>query len=225
MLWLISRYRRQGREALRWPASRIGIFLLLQPVISGFVFVAMYPYLWVSPVRRALNLVEFRRAEMASQSRIWPWAHVDNPKEAFMRYGEQLHDAASTTKHAQVWMNNHLGFSIQNPISIDFMIVAIGAILLLRMVIERGLWSPHVMMALLMAAEVGAVTVGLGVDFYRYYLPILLINSILVGVAFGIVSARLRDMFAPNRVAATSAEATSPVVTWKSREIGSESAS
>jgi hypothetical protein len=53
----------------------------------------------------------------------------------------------------------------------------------------------------------------------------LLINSILVGIAFGIVSARLRDMFAPTRVAATSAEATLPVVTWKSREIRSESAS
>ena len=225
LLWLAWRRRQSGREAMRWSSTRFGAFLLLQPVISGFVFVAMYPYLWVSPIRHSLNLLDFRRAEMASQARIWPWAHVDNPREAFMRYGEQLHDAASTTKHVQVWMNDFLGFAIRNPVSFDFMIVAVGAILLLRIVIERGLWSPQAMVALLMAAEVGAVTVGLGVDFYRYYLPVLLVNSILVGVAFGMTTSWLRDVWMRNRAPATSPGAPVPTAAWNSREIGSERAS
>ena len=225
VIWLLWRHRRFGREALRWPASRQGIFLLLQPVISGFIFVAMYPYLWVAPIRRSLELLDFRRTEMASQARIWPWAQVDNPKDAFMRYGEQLHDAASSTRHFQQWILDQLGYSVRNPVSFDFIIVAIGAILLLRIVLERGLWSPHAMMALVMAAEVGAVTVGLGVDFYRYYLPVLLVNSILVGVAFGMGSESIRDLYSRKWVAASSPESTAAAASWKSQEIGPERAS
>jgi hypothetical protein len=122
---------------------------------------------------------------MASQARIWPWARVDNPRDAFMRYGEQLDGAYSTTKHIQAELLDRLGISIANPVGLDFIAIAAGAILLTRIVIHHGLWSPHALAALLLAAEVGAVTFGLGVDFYRYYLPVLLVNSILVGVAFG----------------------------------------
>lgn len=192
LLWLVVQFRKHGRSAWRWPASRKGLLLVIQPAISGFVFVAMYPFLWPSPIRRSLDLLEFRQTEMASQARIWPWAQVNNPKDAFMRYGEQLHDAYSSTRHVQQWLDRSVGLPIPNPISFDLIIVAIGAILFVRMVIERGLWSPHAMVALVMAAEVGAVTVGLGVDFYRYYLPILLVNSVLVGVAFGEASRQAR---------------------------------
>ena len=189
-------------NALRWPASKRGLYLLIQPAIAGFIFVAMYPFLWVNPIRRSLDLLEFRRDEMASQARVFPWAKVNNPKDAFMRYGEQLNDAASSTKHLQVWLNNNLGFSINNPVSYDFIFIAIGAILLVRIVIQRGLWSPHALVALLMAAEVGAVTVGLGVDFYRYYLPVLLVNSILVGIMFGETASQIGNLLGARRLTA-----------------------
>lgn len=224
-LWLAWQCRRRGRVALRWPASRRGILLLLQPVISGFVFVAMYPYLWVDPVGRSLALLEFRQTEMASQARIWPWAKVSNPKDAFMRYGEQLNDVASTTKHVQVWLDRHLGVPIPNPASFDFIVVAIGGLLLVRIVILRGLWSPHALVALLMAAEVAAVTVGLGVDFYRYYLPILLVNSILVGIAIG-EAARVVGRTVFLRRAASTRPAPSPArASWAPPSVGRESAS
>ena len=212
VLWLAWNYRQRGRKAIAWPANRYAILLLLQPVIAGFTFVALYPYLWVDPIGRSLKLLDFRRTEMASQARIWPWAKVNNPKDAFMRYGEQLHDAASSTRHLQEWMNDNLGTSIANPVSVDFILVAIGAILLLRIVIARGLWSPEALVALLMAAEVGAVTVGLGVDFYRYYLPVLFVNSILVGIAFGELSSTLGRLIARRRVAraATQRQAAQP---------------
>ncbi len=225
LLWLIVQYRQHGRSALRWPSSRKGVLLVSQPVISGFVFVAMYPFLWVAPIQRSLDLLDFRRTEMASQARIWPWARVENPKDAFMRYGEQLHDAYSTTKHVQQWVDRNLGVPISNPIGLDFIVVAIGAILLVRMVIQRGLWSPHAMVALLMAAEVGAVTVGLGVDFYRYYLPVLLVNSVLVGITFGEGSSQVRRLLerrrAPMDARATAAERAD----WAPGPIRHESAS
>ena len=223
-LWLIWQWRQHGPAALRWPAARRGVLLLIQPVISGFVFVAMYPYLWVDPIGRALKLLDFRTTEMASQARIWPWAKVNNPKEALMRYGEQLHDTASTTKHLQQWVNDNTGIAITNPESLDFIVIAIGAVLLLRIVIQRGLWSPHAMVAMLMAAEVGAVTVGLGVDFYRYYLPILLVNAILVGVAFGEAGSTLRGFFnrAPSPVAGHDSDAAA--ANWPTTDARADSA-
>ena len=225
LLWLIVQVRQHGKMALRWPASRRGVLLVIQPVISGFVFVAMYPFLWVAPVQRSLDLLDFRRTEMASQARIWPWARVDNPKDAFMRYGEQLHDAYSTSRHVQQWLDRTIGVSLPTSISFDFVMVAAGVILLIKIVIQRGLWSPHALVALLMAAEVGAVTVGLGVDFYRYYLPVLLVNSVLVGVAIGELTATLRQRWARRQAPQGEPAAGSMMPAWASTAIRRENAS
>jgi 4-amino-4-deoxy-L-arabinose transferase-like glycosyltransferase len=184
-VWLLWKLRSEGRATLGWANGRFGYLLIAQPIIAGITFVAMYPYLWVSPIRNSLNLLDFRRTEMASQARIWTHASVENPLGAFRRYGEQLHGAYSSTRDVQVWIAERLGMENVRPESFDLILVAIGAILITRIVIQRGLWSPHALVATLMAAELGAVTLGLGVDFYRYYLPVLLINSVLVGVAFG----------------------------------------
>lgn len=199
LVWLASMLRRHGRSHFSWTSSRFAWLLILQPIISGITFIAMYPYLWVSPIGNSLNLLDFRRQEMASQARIWTHASVDGPVGAFRRYGEQLHGAYSSTRDAQQTIADRLGFTIDNPTSFDLILVAIGAILLTRIVIQRGIWSPHALVATLMAAEVGAVTVGLGVDFYRYYLPVLLVNSVLVGIVFGEVGDLARGIVRPNR--------------------------
>jgi hypothetical protein len=197
LVWLAWMLRQHGRSYLSWSSSRFAWLLILQPIISGITFVAMYPYLWVSPIGNSLHVLDFRRQEMASQARIWTHASVDGPIGAFKRYGEQLHGAYSSTRDAQISIADQLGFTIDNPISFDLIFVAIGAILLTRIVIQRGLWSPHTLVATLMAAEVGAVTVGLGVDFYRYYLPVLLVNSVLVGIVFGEIADMIRRVFRP----------------------------
>lgn len=184
-VWLLWKYRTEGRSVISWTRGKFGYLLILQPIIAGIVFVAMYPYLWVSPIGNSLNLLDFRRTEMASQARIWSHARVDDPIGAFRRYGEQLHGAYSSTRDMQIWIAERLGFENVTPVSFDLILVAIGAVLITRIVIQRGIWSPHALVATLMAAELGAVTLGLGVDFYRYYLPVLLINAVLVGIAFG----------------------------------------
>lgn len=185
VLWLIWKWRTQRGEAWTLTSSRFGLWLIAQPIIAGVTFIALYPYLWVSPIRNSLNLLDFRTTEMASQARILPHARVDNPVGAFMRYGQQLQGAYSSTRDAINSLGDLIGADFSGAVSLDLMIVAIGLILVIRMVIQYGLWSPQALVIMLLAAEVGAVTVGLGVDFYRYYLPVLLVNSILVGVAFG----------------------------------------
>ncbi len=81
------------------------------------------------------------------------------------------------------------------------------------------------MFALLMAAEVGAVTVGLGVDFYRYYLPVLLVNSVLVGVAVGEGSSQLRHLLARQQAPRGEQAAAAAGAGWPTSAIRREGAS
>jgi 4-amino-4-deoxy-L-arabinose transferase-like glycosyltransferase len=184
-LWLAWTWWRHRRTRVSWANRKFGLLLLAQPVIAGITFVVMYPYLWVSPIVNSLHLLDFRRTEMASQARILPHARVDDPVGAFLRYGQQLHGAYSSTRDGIAELGNLINRDFSGATSLDLMMGAVGMILVIRMVIEFGLWSPQALVIMLMAAEVGAVTVGLGVDFYRYYLPILVVISILVGVTFG----------------------------------------
>lgn len=185
LIWLLWKWRTSRGTAWNWSTHTFGLLLLAQPIIAGVTFVAMYPYLWVSPIQNAFNLLDFRTTEMASQARILPHARVDDPIGAFMRYGQQLHGAYSSTRDALETVGSFLNQDFSGAVSLDLLIMAVGAILVTRMVLQYGLWSPQALVIMLMAAEVGAVTVGLGVDFYRYYLPVLLVGSILVGVAVG----------------------------------------
>jgi hypothetical protein len=184
-VWLLWTWRKKRGRPATWSNRKFGLLLLAQPVIAGVTFVAMYPYLWVSPIRNALHLLDFRRTEMASQARILPHARVDDPLGAFLRYGQQLHGAYSSTRDGIESLGRLFGQDFGGATSLDLIVGAVGLLLVVRMVIQAGLWSPQALVILLMAAEVGAVTVGLGVDFYRYYLPVLLVISVLVGVAAG----------------------------------------
>lgn len=185
VLWLVWSWWVNRHHRVTWGNRKFGLLLLAQPVIAGVTFVAMYPYLWVSPIQNALHLLDFRRTEMASQARILPHARVDDPLGAFLRYGQQLEGAYSSTRDAISSLGDILNRDFTRATSLDLLLGAIGLILVIRMVIQFGLWSPHALVIMLMAAEVGAVTVGLGVDFYRYYLPVMLVISILIGVAAG----------------------------------------
>jgi len=185
LVWLGWKWWSNRGSRSSWSNRKFGLLLVAQPVIAGVTFVAMYPYLWVSPLTNSLHLLDFRRTEMASQARILPHARVEDPLGAFQRYGQQLDAAYSSTRDAIASLGSAINRDFSGATSLDLMIGAIGAILIIRMVIQYGLWSPQALVILLMAAEVGAVTVGLGVDFYRYYLPVLLVVCILIGVAVG----------------------------------------
>ena len=184
-LWLIWTWWQHRGTRVSWTNRKFGLLLLAQPVIAGITFVAMYPYLWVSPIANSLHLLDFRQREMASQARILPHARVDDPVGAFLRYGQQLQGAYSSTRDGIAWLGDLINQDLSGATSLDLMIGAIGMILAIRMVVQSGLWSPQSLVIMLMAAEIGAVTVGLGVDFYRYYLPVLLVICILIGVAVG----------------------------------------
>jgi 4-amino-4-deoxy-L-arabinose transferase-like glycosyltransferase len=183
-LWLVITLRQRGRVGIRWPQGRFGWLLLAQPLIGGAIFVAVNPYLWPDPIRRTWEQFDFRRDEMDSQSSAWPIAAVENPLVAFERTGRRFNTDYSTSIRIQEWFAQTVSVDFK-PIPLDVMFMAAGMVALLAIVVRRGLWSPHALVAYLMAASSAVVIVGMGVDFYRYFLPLLVVASICVGVGIG----------------------------------------
>lgn len=182
-LWLLMRPRSSG-GGLAWRGARFGWLLALQPLIAFITFVAVNPYLWPHPLQRSFDQFNFRRSEMDGQSSAWPIAGVDGPLTALARTGRRFHEDYSSSIRIQDWFQNLISAAFQ-PLSIDAVLMAAGAVVLIAIVVRTGLWSPHALVALLMAGQSAVVVVGMGVDFYRYFLPLLVVGAICLGVGVG----------------------------------------
>jgi hypothetical protein len=158
--------------------------LLFQPAIAFFVFVAANPFLWSNPIRLTWELFDFRRTEMNGQSTAWPIAHVDGPMSALMRIGRRLNTDYSSSIRIEKYFEQTASVTMRH-VSIDMILMAAGLIALLALVIRRGLWTAPSLTAYLMASQAATVVVGMGVDFYRYFLPVLIVGSVCLGVGVG----------------------------------------
>lgn len=184
LLWLVIQVWRSGRPAIAWNRARFGWILTIQPFIAFATFVVVNPFLWPSPFRRSWDLFDFRRSEMEGQSNAWPIAGVDGSLTALARTGRRFNRDYSTSLSVQEWIEDVVTVSFRH-VSLDAMLMAAGVVVLIGIVARRGLWSPHALAAFLMASQCGVVIVGMGVDFYRYFLPLLIVASVCVGVGIG----------------------------------------
>lgn len=183
-LWLLLQLRSWGIAGWAWPRARFGWLLVTQPLIAFATFVAVNPFLWPDPIRRTWDLFNFRKSEMDGQSSAWPIAGVDGPLAALDRTGRRFNKDYSTSLRIQDWIADTFTVTFRH-VSLDVILIAAGAVLLTAIVVRNGLFSPAALAAFLMAAECGVVFVGMGVDFYRYFLPLLVVGSVCVGVAIG----------------------------------------
>ncbi len=179
--YLIGRFRQHGRTFLTHRDARIGLLLLIQPLIAFAAFVAVSPFLWPDPIGRTYALFEFRRIEMVGQGTKWPSVAVASPTAALSRIGLRLNENSSTTARVQEALGDLFALSFK-PIGFDLLLVCIGGLLLLLTVIRRGVFSPHGLMSVLLGGELTLIVLGMGSDFYRYYLPIVFISAVLVSV-------------------------------------------
>ncbi len=184
VLWLAIALRTSGRLGIAWERARYGWLLVAQPAIAFAVFVLANPYLWPNPIGRTMELVNFRRSEMDGQSSAWPIAAVENPLVAFQRTGRRFNLDYSSSLRVQDWFANTTS-SVPTTVSLDVIVMVAGVIVLIALVVKRGLWSPTALSAFLMAASSAAIIVGMGVDFYRYFLPLLIVLAVCFGVAMG----------------------------------------
>lgn len=165
---------------------RLGWSLLWQPVIAFATFIAVYPYLWPSPVNRTIELFRWRQEEMGRQIANWPTVAVSGPLAALDRIGFRLTDIQSSSGRIAASLASLVGIE-WHPHGIDFIPVLIGALIMITLVIKSNLRSPQTLAIALLVCESAAIVVGMKVDFYRYHLPIVFAMAVCVGVCFGAI--------------------------------------
>ncbi len=187
-----SRFWRQSRDASEKDWT-LGTKLVVQPILDFAAFVLVYPYLWVDPIGRTYNLFKFRVDEMASQAQLFDHAGVANVGVGLGRTGDRLavkHQAASEIFG---WINERLGTSLSLA-GLDLMLGFAGLLLFILLVVRKGLRSPESMIAALLLAETAMIIYGLRSDLYRYFLPLVFVQSICISVLAGVVWS---SVFAP----------------------------
>ena len=195
LVWLGWKLRTGGWAAIQWQRARYGWLLAVQPGIAFVVFVIANPYLWPDPIGRTLSIANFRRQEMDGQSSAWPIAGVDGPMVALQRTGRRFNLDYSSSLRIQNWWGD-LWNTSPSQASLDVVIMCAGVVVLLALVVKYGFWSSQGLTAYLMAASSAAIIVGMGVDFYRYFLPLLVVAAtcfgIAIGAAYGAIANRWR---------------------------------
>lgn len=171
----------------------LGTRLVIQPVLAFATFVLVYPYLWVDPIGRTYNLFKFRVDEMASQGALFDNARVDSIGVGLGRTGNRLADQFQTGTEVLGKINGWLGTSWSIS-GIDMMLGFAGLLLFVLFVVRNGLRSPHTMVAALLLAEAAMIIYGLRSDLYRYFLPLVFVQSTCISIFAGVVWA---SVFAP----------------------------
>jgi hypothetical protein len=170
----------------RAKARSLAPLLLIQPLIAVATFVITYPYLWPSPLRRTWNLFQLRTQEMDEQAAAWPNVAIASPVEALDRIYHRLTWQFSTTGNLAEDVLGWLGVHT-SVWGIDLPLALVGAGVLAWLVLRRGLTSGTALLAFLLTGQVGAIIVGMKVDFYRYHLPVALAVAILGGLGVQLV--------------------------------------
>ena len=166
---------------------RIGIMLLVQPVLVAAFFVLSYPYLWSDPIGRTRAIFDFRRFEMDSQANFWPQAAITTRPEAFRRTWENLNDRYSSSERVLTGLGDMIGRD-WSGMSIDLYLAIPGVLVMVYIAWRRGLSSPEALATVAIGGQSALILGALGVDFNRYYLPLLFTFAVSLGVLIGAVS-------------------------------------
>lgn len=177
-VWSLVSRRERGTE------RQLGWKLLVQTGLVGSFFVLVYPFLWPDPIGRTRIMFDFRRYEMNNQAGFWPQAAIHGPIDALERTWQNLQDRTSTTERLLVWIGDRIGRD-WNGYSLDLYLAVPGLLILVYLAWANGLASPQMLGMLAIAAQSVLILGALGVDFNRYYEPLVFTMAAGVGVLVG----------------------------------------
>lgn len=166
----------------------LGWMLMTCPVVAFATFVAVYPYLWTSPIQHAREMFAYRTDEMALQGNIpavgtpgWTSIAVDGGlPDAMSRTRFWLGDALTTSRVLGHWLDAPFG----GPLDVAWLDLTLGVVglgLLGMTVLLNGPVSRVGGGLLVLLGQTVVIWVGMRADFDRYQLPILI--AMLAGLA------------------------------------------
>lgn len=168
----------------RGTGHRLGWMLLVQPVIVATLFVISYPFLWPAPIERTRIIFDFRRVEMNNQAGFWPQAAITSRAEAVQRTWQNLNDRYSSSDRVLTAIGDVFGLD-WSGLRIDLYLAGPGVVFLVYLAWRNGIASSHALAAVTIGGQSALILGALGVDFNRYYLPLLFTAAMGVGVFIG----------------------------------------
>ncbi len=182
--WKLISRRELGTE------RQLGWKLLVQTGLVGTFFVLVYPFLWSDPIGRTKIIFDFRRYEMDNQAGFWPQAAIHGPRDAIERTWQNLQDRTSSSERVFMWLGDAIGRD-WSGYSVDLYLAIPGLLLLVYLAWKNGLASPQMLGMLAIAAQSALILFALGVDFNRYYEPLVFTTAASVGIFIGWLAALL----------------------------------
>jgi hypothetical protein len=176
--WKLISRRELGTE------RQLGWKLLVQTGLVGTFFVLVYPFLWSDPFGRTKIIFDFRRYEMDNQASFWPQAAIHGPWDAIERTWQNLQNHTSSSKRVITWLGDAIGRD-WSGFSVDLYLAIPGLLLLVYLAWKNGLASPQMLGMLAIAAQSALILFALGVDFDRYYEPLVFTTAASVGIFTG----------------------------------------
>ena len=157
-------------------SSAFGLHLLSVPLVAAATLVASYPYLWRAPIEHMRAMFAFRTTGMDLQASIWEHVAVESPVEALQRVQARLGDEFTVLgRLGATWDAGRL----------ELALAAVGLIVFGWLALRRGIASGHGLAMIVLGGQAAITVVGMGVDWARYHLPILLLVAVCIGVAVG----------------------------------------
>ncbi|HEV2528039.1 MAG TPA: phospholipid carrier-dependent glycosyltransferase [Thermomicrobiales bacterium] len=169
----------------------LGWMFMTTPFVAFATLVAVYPYLWASPIARLQLMLSFRENEMDNQGDIpaqgtpgWTSIAVDGGlPDAISRTRFWLGEALTTGNVLDDWISDRTGWGI-NLAPMDLVLGVVGIGLLTMLVLLNGPVSRGGAALLILLGQAAVIWVGMRADFDRYQLPILV--TLLAGVAVSV---------------------------------------
>jgi hypothetical protein len=194
------------RPHLPWPqlrgtpdlaALRLGERLLTLPIVAFTAFVAGYPYLWPDPIGRTYHLFAFRVREMILQQEVYsPTVAIRSREEAVERVmntlGEQFSVAGRLGEAAPLLTGL--------PVLLDLILAVGGMAALLWLIWRRGPASRPALAGVVVLGQAAMIVAGLRVGYERYYLPLVFVVAVAIGVLVGVAVTAVRDLVNPTHL-------------------------
>lgn len=177
-IWQLLSRKELGTE------RQLGWKLLVQTGLVGSFFVLVYPFLWSDPIGRTRIIFDFRQYEMNNQAFIFPDAAVHGPIDAFERVWVNLQAITSSSGRIIAWVGNQFGAD-WSGLGGDLYVAGPGLAILVYLAWKNGLASPQMLGMLAIAAQSVVILAALGVDFNRYYEPLVFTTAVGIGVFVG----------------------------------------
>jgi hypothetical protein len=184
----------------------------LAAIVGLAVFLAVNPFLWPDPIGRTREMLAFRQQEMFGQRTLNEELAV--PEGVGTRLAFLLRRSALE----EPWAARRLGVPLEAILAAIG--VGVAAVRIVRGRRDGALVGPEAVVGTWLLVLILGTAPNLGIDWDRYYLPILALGLVFAGLGAGALVDAGRTIVSRRRAPTTSAATPPPMPTASSGSAG-----